>query len=59
MAHNFLISNRERQEFRVFMDLLLVIPGLEEKLMEADQDEIIRISEHVLLTCSLLQCLAC
>lgn len=41
------------------MDLLLVIPGLEEKLMEADQDEIIRISEHVLLTCSLLQCLAC
>lgn len=36
------------------MDLLLIVPGLEECLMEADQDEIMRISEHVLFLSSLL-----
>lgn len=34
------------------MDLLMMVPGLEERLMEADQDEIMRISEHVLFPCS-------
>lgn len=42
---------RERKEYSVFRELLRVVPGLEARLMESPEDEVVRISDLVFSHC--------
>lgn len=41
------LARRERHEFRVFKDLLRMVPGLEERLIEGNEEDAQRIAESV------------
>jgi hypothetical protein len=44
-----LITGRERREHRVFRLLLQMVPGLEERLMEGSEEDLIHVAEMVKL----------
>jgi hypothetical protein len=44
------VSIRERREHKVFQQLLLMIPGIEERLMEGSDEDIVHIAELVCLS---------
>ena len=48
------IGARERREHRVFRQLLQMIPGLEDRLMEGSNEDIVHIAELVALSFSML-----
>jgi hypothetical protein len=48
---------RQRREHRVFQALLQMVPGLEERLVEGSDDEVVAIAETVSYGCIAIQML--
>jgi hypothetical protein len=48
-SFNHLSRVRERREHRVFAELLQIVSGLEERLLEGDDDEVFVVAEMVCL----------
>ena len=53
---SYFIASRERREHRVFEALLQVVPGLQEQLLEAGENDVVAIAEMVCLppTCTMM-----
>ena len=45
------ILPRERREHRVFEALLLMVPGLEQRLMDGNEEDVVEVAEMVCLQC--------
>jgi hypothetical protein len=50
---SFFSANSERLEFRIFRELLRMVPGIEGRLMESSEEEVITMGELV-MTCSII-----